>query len=46
MKYLKEIAIIFGITMIGELLNQWIPFRCPQEFTACSSFLGFYAPGR
>lgn len=25
MKYLKEIAIIFGITMIGELLNQWIP---------------------
>ena len=43
MKYLKEIAIIFVITMIGELLNQWIPF---PEFTACSSFLGFYAPGR
>ena len=29
MKYLKEIAIIFGITMIGELLNQWIPFPVP-----------------
>ena len=26
MKYLKEIAIIFGITMNGELLNQCIPF--------------------
>ena len=25
MKYVKEIVIIFGITMVGELLNKFIP---------------------
>lgn len=25
MKYVKEIVIIFGITMVGELLNMFIP---------------------
>lgn len=29
MKYLKEIAIIFGVTMAGELLNAWIPLPVP-----------------
>ena len=27
MKYVKEIVIIFGITMVGELLNKFIPLR-------------------
>ena len=35
MKYVKEIVIIFGITMVGELLNKFIPLpdRCsfPDE---------------
>ncbi|MBT9779146.1 CidA/LrgA family protein [Clostridium sp. MCC353] len=30
MKYLKQISIIFGITMIGELLNQILPFPIPS----------------
>ncbi|PNV59491.1 murein hydrolase regulator LrgA [Clostridium sp. chh4-2] len=30
MKYLKQISIIFGITMIGELLNQILPFPVPS----------------
>ncbi len=29
MKYLKEIAIIFGITMVGEVLNEMIPLPVP-----------------
>lgn len=29
MKYVKEIVIIFGITMAGELLNEWIPLPVP-----------------
>lgn len=29
MKYLKEITIIFGITLIGELLNQTLPLPVP-----------------
>lgn len=29
MKYIKEIAIIFGITGIGELLNYYLPFPVP-----------------
>ena len=27
MKYVKEIVIIFGITMVGKLLNKFIPLR-------------------
>lgn len=29
MKYLKEVTIIFGITMVGELLNSQLPFPVP-----------------
>lgn len=29
MKYLKEVAIIFGITMVGEFLNYFLPFPVP-----------------
>jgi len=29
MKYIKEAAIIFGITCIGELLNYYLPFPVP-----------------
>ena len=29
MKYLKELVIIFGITMAGELLNRLIPLPVP-----------------
>lgn len=29
MKYMKEIVIIFGITMIGELLNTFVPLPIP-----------------
>lgn len=29
MKYLKEIAIIFGITLVGELLNHLLPLPVP-----------------
>ncbi len=29
MKYIKESAIIFGITMIGEFLNELLPFPVP-----------------
>lgn len=29
MKYMKEIVIIFGITWMGELLNEWLPLPVP-----------------
>lgn len=29
MKYLKEVAIIFGITMVGEFLNYLLPLPVP-----------------
>lgn len=29
MKYLKEVAIIFGITMAGECLNLFLPLPVP-----------------
>ena len=29
MKYLKEVAIIFGITMAGEFLNYLLPLPVP-----------------
>ena len=30
MKYLKEVTIIFGITMLGEFLNYLLPFPVPS----------------
>ena len=45
MKYLKEIAIIFGITMTGELLNQWIPFSVPAGVYGLFILLGLLCSG-
>ena len=45
MKYMKEIAIIFGITMIGELLNQWIPFPVPAGVYGLFILLGLLCSG-
>ena len=42
MKYLKEIAIIFGITMTGELLNQWILFPVPAGVYGLFILLGLF----
>lgn len=40
MKYLKEIAIIFGITMAGELLNQTVPLPVPAGVYGLFLLLG------
>ncbi|MBR5267907.1 MAG: CidA/LrgA family protein [Lachnospiraceae bacterium] len=40
MKYLKELAIIFGITMVGELLNEWIPLPVPAGVYGLFLLLG------
>lgn len=40
MKYLKEVAIIFGITMVGELLNEWIPIPVPAGVYGLFLLLG------
>lgn len=29
MRYLREVTIIFGITMMGEILNYFLPFPIP-----------------
>ena len=40
MKYLKEIAIIFGITMVGEVLNVMIPLPVPAGVYGLFLLLG------
>ena len=40
MKYLKEIAIIFGITMAGEILNTFIPLPIPAGVYGLFILLG------
>ena len=40
MKYLKEIAIIFGITMTGEILNTFIPLPIPAGVYGLFILLG------
>ena len=40
MKYLKELAIIFGITMVGEFLNEWIPLPVPAGVYGLFLLLG------
>ena len=40
MKYLKEIAIIFGITMMGEVLNELIPLPVPAGVYGLFILLG------
>lgn len=46
MKYLKEIAVIFGITMVGELLNQWIPLPVPAGVYGLFILLGLLCSGK
>lgn len=46
MKYVKEIAIIFGITMVGELLNQWIPLPVPAGVYGLFILLGLLCSGK
>jgi len=45
MKYVKEIAIIFGITMVGELLNMWIPLPVPAGVYGLFILLGLLCSG-
>ena len=45
MKYLKEIAIIFGITMVGEVLNGWIPLPVPAGVYGLFLLLGLLCSG-
>lgn len=40
MKYLKEIAIIFGITMVGEVLNEVVPLPVPAGVYGLFLLLG------
>lgn len=40
MKYLKEVAIIFGITMVGEILNEFIPLPVPAGVYGLFILLG------
>lgn len=46
MKHLKEIAIIFGITMVGELLNIWIPIPVPAGVYGLFILLGLLCSGK
>lgn len=40
MKYLKEIAIIFGLTMVGEVLNRVVPLPVPAGVYGLFLLLG------
>ncbi len=40
MKYIKEIAIIFGITMVGEILNKVLPLPVPAGVYGLFLLLG------
>ncbi len=45
MKYVKEIAIIFGITMVGELLNEFVPLPVPAGVYGLFLLLGLLCVG-
>ena len=45
MKYVKEIVIIFGITMVGELLNKFIPLPVPAGVYGLFILLGGLCSG-
>ena len=40
MKYLKEIVIIFGLTMVGEVLNELVPLPVPAGVYGLFLLLG------
>lgn len=46
MKYVKEVAVIFGITMVGELLNLWIPLPVPAGVYGLFILLGLLCSGK
>lgn len=46
MKYLREIAVIFGITMVGELLNSLIPLPVPAGVYGLFILLGLLCSGK
>lgn len=46
MKYLREIAVIFGITMVGELLNALIPLPVPAGVYGLFILLGLLCSGK
>ena len=45
MKYLKEVAILFGITMVGEILNTVIPLPVPAGVYGLFILLGLLCAG-
>lgn len=45
LKYLKEIAIIFGITMVGEILNSIVPLPVPAGVYGLFILLGLLCSG-
>lgn len=45
MKYLKEMAIIFGITMAGEILNKAVPLPIPAGVYGLFLLLGLLCSG-
>ena len=45
MKYVKEIVIIFGSTMVGELLNKFIPLPVPAGVYGLFILLGGLCSG-
>ena len=45
MKYVKEFVIIFGITMVGELLNKFIPLPVPAGVYGLFIHLGGLCSG-
>ena len=45
MKYVKEVVIIFGITMVGELLNKFIPLPVPAGVYGLFILLGGLCSG-
>lgn len=45
MRYVKEIAVIFGITMAGEFLNDWIPLPIPAGVYGLFLLLGLLCSG-
>lgn len=45
MKYVKEMVIIFGITLAGEVLNQLIPLPVPAGVYGLFLLLGLLCSG-
>lgn len=46
MRYLKEVTIVFGITMVGELLNMALPLPIPAGVYGLFILLGLLISGK